>query len=232
MLFKWFSRLLHTLVFIVSLYFFSSVFAPILIEASPMTNAFINEIHYDNTGIDSGEYVEIVSDGNIDLTNWSLLLYNGKNGTVYNSFKFDSWSYVNTNAQFDLYTIETVGIQNGSSDGLVLFDGTDIIQFLSYEGVFTANSGIAKSFTSIDIGVAELSNTPVGLSLQLTGAGTGYSDFTWGTSQLSTFGLLNIGQELVDPKRNAFPVNEPSSFLTFFLFIVFMLTIAKYQIFS
>lgn len=230
MLFKWFSRLLHTLVFIVSLYFFSSVFAPILIEASPMTNAFINEIHYDNTGIDSGEYVEIISDANIDLTTWSLLLYNGNNGAVYNSFEFDSWSYINTLAQFDLYTIETVGIQNGSPDGLVLFDGTDVIQFLSYEGIFTATSGVAKGFTSDDIGVNEHSVT-TGLSLQLMGIGSNYSDFTWVAPQLSTFGLLNIEQELVYPKRNAFPVNEPNSFLIFFLFIVCILTMSKYRVF-
>lgn len=223
MLFKWFSRLLHTLVFIVSLYFFSSVFAPILIEASPMTNAFINEIHYDNTGIDSGEYVEIVSDGNIDLTNWSLLLYNGNNGAVYDSFEFDSWSYISTNAQFDLYTIETEGIQNGSPDGVALYDGANIIQFLSYEGSFTATNGIAEGITSIDIGVSESFNTPERSSLQLIGQGSTYYDFTWSSSQESTFGTSNTGQQFINPISNVTSVDEPNSLLSFVLILMFYL---------
>lgn len=52
MLFKWFSRLLHTVVFLAFLFIFSYLFAPILVEASPISSAFINEIHYEN--IDKG----------------------------------------------------------------------------------------------------------------------------------------------------------------------------------
>ena len=227
MLFKCFSHLLHTFSFIVSLSLFSFLFVPKVIEASPMTTTFINEIHYDNTGVDSGEYVEIVSNSNIVLTDWSLLLYNGNNGALYDSFEFDTWSYISTHAQFDFYTIKTVGIQNGSPDGLVLSDGTDIVQFLSYEGVFTATSGIAKDFTSNDIGVSELSSTSVGLSLQLSGVGSDYSDFVWEAPQLSTFGLANIGQEFTIPNKSVFSVNEPSSFILFFLFII--LIMSKYR---
>jgi hypothetical protein len=45
-----------------------------------MTSAhavFINEIHYDNSGGDSGEGIELSGEAGIDLSGWSLVLYNG-----------------------------------------------------------------------------------------------------------------------------------------------------------
>jgi hypothetical protein len=225
MLFKWFSRLLHTLVFIISVFFFTYIFAPILVEASPMTNVFINEIHYDNNGGDTGEYVEIAGNANVDLTGWSLLLYNGSNGEVYNSFNLSTWSTIDTNAQFGFHVIKTTGIQNGSPDGVALFDGKNIIQFLSYEGSFTVSAGFAKGMKSTDIDVSENSNTPVGFSLQLTGQGSSYSDFTWSSPQASTFGFnnlgaKNIGQQFFKPIKSVTSVNEPNSLLLFFLALI------------
>jgi hypothetical protein len=224
MLFKWFSRLLHAIVFLATLYIFTAIFAPILVEASPITNVFINEIHYDNDGGDFDEYVEIAGDADIDLTGWSLWLYNGSTGKTYNSFFFDRWTTIDTN-QFGFHAIKTKGIQNGSPDGVVLFDGTDIIQFLSYEGSFTASNGVAIGLNSNDIGVTELTNTPLGFSLQLTGQGSSYTDFTWSSPQENTFGInkfgaSNIGQQFIKPIRNSIPVNEPSSLLIFFIIII------------
>lgn len=216
MFFKCFSRLTNTLYFITLLYIFSAIFTPIRVYANLVNAVFINEIHYDNTGRDSGEYVEIAGDVNIDLTGWSLRLYTGSNGKEYNSFNFGSWSYIDTSTQFDIYTIETPGIQNGSSDGIALFDGTDIIQFLSYEGNLTATDGFAKGFTSTDIGVSESAGTAVGHSLQLTGKGSHYSDFTWSSAQENTFGAMNTGQQLM------IPVSEPSSLSLFFMLLIFL----------
>ena len=50
-------------------------------QAAP-TSVFINEIHYDNTGTDAGEAIEVAGPAGTDLTGWSLVLYNG-NGGVY-----------------------------------------------------------------------------------------------------------------------------------------------------
>jgi hypothetical protein len=47
------------------------------------TIVFINEIHYDNVGTDTGEGVEIAGPAGTDLTPWSLLFYNGADDTVY-----------------------------------------------------------------------------------------------------------------------------------------------------
>ncbi len=49
-----------------------------------------------------------------------------------------------------------VGIQNGSPGRLALVDGSsNVVQFLSYEGSFTAVGGPADGMTSEEIGVIE-----------------------------------------------------------------------------
>src|SRR5690606_12630709 len=57
-------------------------------------------------------------------------------------------------------------IENGPSDGIALVNNGIVVEFLSYEGVFTATNGPANGMQSIDIGVAETSTTPIGMSLQ------------------------------------------------------------------
>jgi microcystin-dependent protein len=47
--------------------------------------------------------------------------------------------------------------------------------------------------TSTDIGVAENGTEAIGLSLQLKGTGTKYSDFTWQTMTASTYGVSTVG---------------------------------------
>lgn len=223
MLFKWFSRLLHTVVFLAFLFIFSHLFAPILVDASPIPNAFINEIHYENQGPDKNEAIEIVGDGSLDLTGWLLHLYNGSNGKEYNSFNLKKWSYIDTDANFGFLTIETTDIQNGSPDGIVLSDGKSVIQFLSYEGTFTATEGIADGLKSIDIGVLESGHSPVEFSLQLTGQGKQYSDFSWAVPQVSSFGKINAGQQIIRTDSNVIAVREPNSLLLFSLLLIFII---------
>ncbi|MEJ2012345.1 MAG: hypothetical protein P8X64_08995, partial [Anaerolineales bacterium] len=55
------------------------------VPAKAGTAVFINEIHYDNTGTDVGEAVEIAGPAGTDLTGWSVILYNGSGGAVYNT---------------------------------------------------------------------------------------------------------------------------------------------------
>ncbi|NNF10268.1 MAG: ExeM/NucH family extracellular endonuclease, partial [Acidimicrobiia bacterium] len=98
------------------------------------------------------------------------------------------------------------GIQNGSPDGLALVDaGSTVIEFLSYEGSFTATNGLANGMTSSDIGVSEPSSTSVGESLQLTGTGTMGGDFIWASSQPNTFGSVNTGQAFSDGSAGPVP---------------------------
>ena len=48
-----------------------------------MASVFINEFHYDNTGADTGEFVEVTATAGTDLTGYSLVLYNGNGGAPY-----------------------------------------------------------------------------------------------------------------------------------------------------
>lgn len=157
--------------------------------------AFINEIHYDNVGIDTGEAIEIAGVAGTDLSGWSLVLYTGADGTAY-----DTVNLSDTIAdQADGYgTVEISfpvnGIENalaGLPDGLALVDDSGVVrQFLSYGGTFTATDGPASGLNSTDIGVRESGSTAVGQSLQLTGSGT---SFTW-SAAAETFGTVNAGQ--------------------------------------
>src|SRR5512138_3614566 len=54
------------------------------------TGVFINEIHYDNAGTDSGEAIEVAGPAGTDLTGWSLVLYNGSGGASYNTTALSS----------------------------------------------------------------------------------------------------------------------------------------------
>ena len=48
-----------------------------------MPQVFINELHYDNDGVDTGERIEIAGPAGTNLSGWSLVLYNGNGGMPY-----------------------------------------------------------------------------------------------------------------------------------------------------
>ncbi|GAB5526500.1 MAG: hypothetical protein Roseis2KO_43720 [Roseivirga sp.] len=157
---------------------------------------FINEIHYDDVSTDEGEGIEVAGPAGTDLTNWTLTLYNGSNGSVYNTINL---SGTITDQQSGFGTIFNAlpvnGLQNGSPDGIALADNNGaLVQFLSYEGTFTAVGGAADGVLSTDIGVAESTSTLEGTSLQLGGNGTVYTDFVWEASAASTYDAVNANQ--------------------------------------
>ena len=86
--------------------------------------------------------------------------------------------------------------KNGAPDGLALIGPSGVIEFISYEGSFTATNGPANGVTSTDVG-SETSSTPIGQSLQLTGTGSMAADFTWSGPSAESPGNLNAGQSLV-----------------------------------
>ena len=163
--------------------------------AQAAISVFINEIHYDNTGTDAGEAIEIAGPAGTNLTGWSLVLYNGAGGAPYDT-KALTGIIPNQQAGFGTlsFTYPVNGIQNGSPDGIALVNGATVIQFLSYEGVFAGVGGPANGMTSVDIGVSENGTEPVGQSLRLTGTGQFYEDFTWNAPATASFGAINTGQ--------------------------------------
>ncbi|MFO7313625.1 hypothetical protein [Rhodothermus marinus] len=170
----------------------------LLLPASQAQNAWINEFHYDNAGADENEFVEIVLEnaGSFDLNDFTLVLYNGANGEAYSTHSLDTFTEGVTDGNYTLYYKYIASIQNGAPDGLALCYQGNVIQFLSYEGAFTATNGCAAGATSTDIGVAESSSTPVGSSLQLSGIGSQYNDFFWVGPEAATPGDLNVEQAL------------------------------------
>jgi hypothetical protein len=160
---------------------------------------WINEIHYDNTGADANEGVEIAGPAGFSLEGYGLVFYNGGDSTSYGQFALsgviDHESY-----GFGALWFPYAGIQNGAPDGVALVDAhTNVLQFLSYEGTFRAANGPAAGLLSTDLGVAEPDSEPTGLSLQLQGTGHSYAEFHWSGPTNQSRGFLNAGQAIPPP---------------------------------
>lgn len=167
---------------------------------------FINEIHYDNAGADVGEAIEVVGSAGEDLAGYQLVLYNGSNNQTYSTTALPAGNAATCGGNVRIATVNypVDGLQNGSPDGVALVDPKgNVVEFLSYEGTMTAANGPAAGMTSVDIGVSEPSNTPIGTSLQLAGDGNVAADFTWAESAAATFGTCNNGQTFGEPGNAA-----------------------------
>jgi uncharacterized protein len=175
--------------FIVTVALMSICFWPMI----ALSDVFINEIHYDNAGTDSGEAIEIAGSAGTDLTGWSIVLYNGSGGAPYNT-KLLSGVIPDQLKGFGtlVFPYPQDGIQNSGPDGIALVDpSSNVLQFLSYEGSFIAVGGPANGMQSTDIGVMEDFSTPVGYSLQNTGLN---GSSKWSGPIQNTFGSLNFAQ--------------------------------------
>ena len=54
-------------------------------RAQGTPTVFINEIHYDNSGTDVNEFIEIAGPAGTNLAEYSIVLYNGSGGAVYDT---------------------------------------------------------------------------------------------------------------------------------------------------
>ena len=168
-------------------------------SGSTSSDVFINEFHYDNSGNDVGEFIEVVVGPAFVGAIPSIQLYNGNNGRSYGSrISLDEFTPgpSNTPGLPTLYFKEISGIQNGAPDGLALAIDGVVREFLSYEGSFTAVDGIAAGMTSNPVGVAQGPSTPVGQqSISRTGSGKIAEEFEWQIQPGNhTPGEINIGQ--------------------------------------
>ena len=148
--------------------------------SSTIFSQHINEIHYDNIGGDTGEFVEVfIPDG--DENSYTIVLYNGNGGGTYGSTHAVSTCPTGNGVSCTgtgtgcFVSISISGIQNGDAnpDGMALIrDGSTVIEFISYEGSFAATNGPANGMTSTDIGASESGTTSVGSSLQMDDSGS------------------------------------------------------------
>ena len=165
----------------------------------------ISEFHYDNASTDTGEAIEISGPAGTSLTNWQIIFYNGANGLRYDA-KTLNGAIPLTCGTRGVVVQAAVGLQNGSPDGIALVDASGaVVEFLSYEGAFTALDGPAIGMTSVNIGVSEPDTTPIGQSLQRTPTDT------WNAPAASTFGVCNDNDGDIPPAEVASVTVAPAT---------------------
>lgn len=183
---------------------------------TPLPAVRFSELHYDNFGADINEAIEIEGPAGTDLTGWSVVLYNGSNGTAYDTRVLSGTIPSMCSGRGVVYLIYPPdGIQNGAPDGFALVDGeANVIEFLSYEGSLTATNGPAVGMTSDNIGVSQ-NSTPIGQSLSRNASGV------WQAPAAATIGACNNGEGPPPPTlpnaitisgRTAFDVPLPVGF--------------------
>jgi hypothetical protein len=167
------------------------------VDETPAFSARLNEFHYDNAGSDTGEFIEVRTTAGGDASGLEVQLYNGSGGAVYGTLT-TATATVTTDGTYDYYVwnLPANGLQNGSPDGIALSNDGALIEFLSYEGTFTAVGGTAAGTLSTDIGVAETGSDAAGFSLQRNDNGT------WRAPEASTAGAANQG--IVIPPTEVF----------------------------
>jgi predicted extracellular nuclease/2',3'-cyclic-nucleotide 2'-phosphodiesterase (5'-nucleotidase family) len=177
-----------------------------------MANVWINEFHYDDSGTDIGEFIEIAGVAGTDVTGWTIVRYNGTNGAPYTSpGAIPSLSGLVPNSTatgfgFLVFTLPQDGLQNGAPDGIALVDNLgNVVEFISYEGTMTASAGPAAGLPSTDVDVDE-SGTADGTSIARAGTGNRSSDFTFALATDDTPGVINIGQLLGDVEGQTFSI--------------------------
>ena len=133
----------------------------LLAAFSAQAEVFINEIHYDNSGTDAGERVEVVATAGETLSSYRIYLYNGTGATTaatfYDNDLVPAGSLVNCGASVRIATVTypSNGIQNGASDGIALVNPSGVlVKFISYEGAIKASNGPAAGVTSTNLSVS------------------------------------------------------------------------------
>ena len=190
-----------------------------------MAAVWINEFHYDNASTDIGEFIEVAAAAGTDLTGWTLVLYNGS-PSQRNSYSTITLSGIVPNQQNGFGTLSFLapGIQNGGAgsagepDGIALVNNLGVVvEFISYEGSFTAVNGPAAGMTSVNVGAgvfeAGLSSSPAGTSIGRVGTGQQSGEFTWALIGDDTPGGANVGQSFgagTTDRPGAFSIGDAS----------------------
>jgi len=168
-------------------------------------------LHVGSTG--SNDFIEGARSAGIDLSGWSIALYDATTGTPSSIIPL---SGVVSNQQNGYgviaYSIPPATSQNDPPEGMALIDDRgQVVQFLSFGGAITAVSGPAAGMSSQDIG-GSTSGTPAsGHSAQLTSIGGSTGNSVWDMSSPATPGMLSSNQSFstLPPGEPAPPVPVP-----------------------
>jgi endonuclease I len=158
-----------------------------------LPEVWINELHYDNVGVDVNEFVEIAGPAGDRIDGWMLIAYDGASGTAYARMPLRG-AFPNQQNGIGTLSFAFPGLQDGP-DALALVTNTGVVvQFLAYEGSFVALGGAANGRTAALIGSSEATTTATGTSLQVGGSGNNYTQFAWQSSLPATPGARNTNQ--------------------------------------
>lgn len=163
----------------------------------------LNEVDYDQPGIDTGEFVEIVNVGSLRyrLRRVALVLVNGATSAEYRRVALfgrlgprrrlvlaTASVVVGGGARVILLPLASNNVQNGAPDGLALVDTANgvVLDALSYEGSLTEASieGLAGTWSLVQGGTVSESddNERVGALCRLpdeTDTGDDEADWGW-----------------------------------------------------
>ncbi len=136
------------------------ILASVLINTA-QAQVIFSEIHYDNSGADVNERIEILGPVGTDLTGWKIELYFlgstdaelyatiSLSGTIPDLCTIGAYNY-------GVIVINHAGINNGPYAGMALINNlNNVVEFLSYEGAITPSNGYAAGMTSTNITVVE-----------------------------------------------------------------------------
>jgi endonuclease I/methionine-rich copper-binding protein CopC len=182
-----------------------------MLSSAAVADVFINELHYDNSGTDANERVEIIGTAGTSLSGWKIVLYNGGDRKAYRTVNL-SGTLASQCGGHGTAWFAVAGIQNGNPDGVALIDASNaVIEFISYGGTFVAADGLASGRTSVSMGVSESSSTLSTQSLQRKGSGSTAAQFTWTAPSASSWGACNAGQTLSGGTPDAAPTVSTTS---------------------
>ena len=135
---------------------------------SSHSSIIINEIDYDQPGTDIAEFIELFNSGTsaISLDNYSIDLVNGSSSSSYRTIDLSGFS-INANDYFVVcgdasqvancdysFTTTSGWLQNGAPDAIGLYENTNLLDSLSYEGAlapFTEGGTLTISDSNTDI---------------------------------------------------------------------------------
>ena len=177
-------------------------------HAAAPTAPYISELHYDNVGDDTDEFVEIHLPTGTSSAGLSVVLYNGNGGLAYDTDVAPLVAASGTDPAVAVVDYPSNGIQNGSPDGVALVKDGTVVEFLSYEGTMAAANGPAAGKTSTDIGVRETGSEAVGLSLSRT-YDAGSDALVWSAPAASTKGAVNGAGATSPPPTPTTPCDVP-----------------------
>ncbi len=168
-------------------------------------DVFVNEIDYDQPGVDTAEFIELAGTAGVNLSGWMLELVNGADNSTYLSILLPNYTFSDqTGSGWGFFVLgrpsvpnmnydfgADASVQNGSPDGVRLLNPSlAVVHYVSYEGAMPGATDI------VPIGVQD-DNVLSGSSIYKTGSGSSPGDFSWAYGANSdTPGTLNPGQTL------------------------------------